>query len=65
MNAAPALVALAVAAVAWAIGGSLSGLLFAVAPVSLACLMAATFLWPQRLPGESVAEARVRVRRSL
>ncbi|MBQ0033631.1 MAG: O-antigen ligase family protein [bacterium] len=65
MNAAPVLVALAVAAVAWAIGGSLSGLLFKVAPVSLACLMAATFLWPQRLPGESFAEARVRVRRSL
>ena len=65
MNAAPALVALAVAAVAWAIGGSLSGLLFAVAPVSLACLLAVTFLWPQCLPGESFAGARVRVRRSL
>lgn len=65
MNAAPALVALAVAAVAWAIGGSLSELLFKVAPVSLACLVAVTFLWPQRLPGESFAGARVRVRRSL
>ena len=65
MKSAPVLVAFAISLVAWAIGGSLSGLLFAVAPVSLACLMAATFLWPQRLPGESVAEARVRVRRSL
>ena len=65
MKSAPVLVAFAISVVAWAIGGSLSGLLFAVAPVSLACLMAATFLWPQRLPGESVAEARVRVRRSL
>ena len=62
---ASALVAFAVAVVAWAIGGSLSGLLFAVAPVSLACLLAATFLCPQRLPGESFAEARARVRRSL
>lgn len=65
MNAAPVLVAFAVAAVAWAIGGSLSELLFKVAPVSMACLVAATFLWPQRLPGESFAGARVRVRRSL
>ena len=65
MKSAPVLVAFAISVVAWAIGGSLSGLLFAVAPVSLACLMAATFLWPQRLPGEPVAEARVRVRRSL
>lgn len=65
MKAAPALVALSVAAVAWAIGGTMSGLLFKVAPVSLACLVAATFVWPQCLPGECLAEARVRVRRSL
>lgn len=65
MNVAPALVALAVAAVAWAIGGTMSGLLFKVVPVSLACLVAATFVWPQCLPGECLAEARVRVRRSL
>ena len=65
MKAPPALVALSVAAVAWAIGGSLSGLLFKVAPVSLACLVAATFVWPQCRPGESFAGARVRVRRSL
>lgn len=65
MNAAPALVALAIAGVAWAIGGSLSGLLFKVAPVSLASLVAATFVWPQCRPGESSAEARVRVRCSL
>ena len=43
----------------------MSGLLFKVAPVSLACLAAATFLWPHCLPGESFAEARVRVRRLL
>ena len=61
----PVLVALAVAAVAWAIGGSLSGLLFKVAPVSLTCLVAATFLCPRRLPGECLAEARLRVRRSI
>ena len=64
-KAAPVLVAFAVAAVAWAIGGTMSGLLFKVAPVSIACLVAATFVWPQCLPGESLAEARQRVRRSL
>ena len=65
MNAAPVLVALAVALVAWAVGGTMSAILFWVAPASFACLMAALFLWPQRLPGEDFAEARPRVRRSL
>ena len=64
-KAAPVLVAFAAAAVAWALGGTMSGLLFKVASVSMACLMAATFVWPQCLPGECLAEARVRVRRSL